>query len=77
MAMLQGGEQMVDKTGNEVGYIHVRLLTYFRNFSLLHVSPAYMICHQREAVVRRNGHFKIISYTCMYIFFESEKFSGF
>ena len=48
-------------------YMHVRLLTYFHNFSLRHLTPAYMICHEREAVVRRNEHFKIISYTCIFL----------
>jgi hypothetical protein len=48
-------------------YVHVRLLTYFHNFSLRHLTPTYMICHEREAVVRRNEHFKIISYTCLFL----------
>jgi hypothetical protein len=26
-----------------------------------------MICHEREAVVRRNEHFEIVSYTCIFL----------
>jgi hypothetical protein len=67
---------LADRETTDVRYIHVPLLTYFHNFSLRHLTPTYMICHE-QAVVRRNEHFKIISYTCSYIFVESEKFSGF
>jgi hypothetical protein len=56
-----------DRETTDGQYIHVRLLTYFHNFSLRHLSPTYMICHEREAVVRRNEHFKIISYTCIFL----------
>ena len=65
---------LADWQTTDARYIHVRLLTYFHNFSLRHLSPTYMIYHEREAVVRRNEHFKIISYTFIV---ESEKFSGF
>jgi hypothetical protein len=67
---------LADRQTTNDRYIHVRLLTYFNNFSLRQLSSTYMICHEREAIVRRNEHFKIISYTCN-IFVESEKFSGF
>ena len=56
-----------DRETTDGRYIHVRLLTYFHNCSLRHLSPTYMICHEREAVVRRNEHFKIISYTCIFL----------
>ena len=54
---------LADRETTDARYIHARLLTYFPNFNLRHLSPTYMICHEREAVVRRNEHFKIISYT--------------
>jgi hypothetical protein len=60
MPMLRDGEA-------DGRYIHVPLSTYFHNFSLRHLPPAYMISHEREAVVRRNEHFKIISYTCIFL----------
>ena len=58
---------LADRQTTDGRYIHVRLLTYFHNFSLHHVSPTYMICHEREALVKRNEHFKIISYTCIFL----------
>ena len=57
---------LADRETTDGRYIHVRLLTYFHNFSLRHLSPAYMIYHEREAVVRRNEHVKIISCTCIF-----------
>ena len=67
---------LADRETTDGQYIHVRLLTYFHNFSLRHMSRTYMICHEREAVVRRNEHFKIISYTCI-ILSKVRSFSGF
>ena len=65
---------LADRETTDGRYIHIGLLTYFHNFSLRHLSPTLcMICHEREAVVRRNEHFKIISYTC--IFFRRRKVS--
>ena len=39
---------LADRETTDAVYIHVRLLAYFRNFSLRHLSPAYMICHEQE-----------------------------
>ena len=58
--MLRDGEQMVD-----IYMFDCRLI--FILFSLRHVSPTYMICHEREAVVKRKEHFKIDSYTCIFL----------
>jgi hypothetical protein len=58
---------LADRETTDARYIHIGLLTYFPNFSLRHLSATYMICHEREAVVRRNEHFKIISYTCIFL----------
>jgi hypothetical protein len=55
---------LADKETTDGRYIHVRPLTYSAFVTC--AWPAYMICHEREGVVRRKEHFKIISYACIY-----------
>ena len=49
----------------------VRLSTYFHNLSIRHLTPAYMICHKREAVVKRNDILKPF-HTHVYYIVEGE-----
>ena len=51
---------LADRQTTDARYIHVRLLTYFHNFSLRHLTSTFMICHESSGEARgragRAGH---------------------